>query len=48
MSKMFNIIKNLYKAHKITCADVWAYADADPPKITEAEAVLICGPRKDI
>lgn len=47
MSTMFNIIKNLYKARKITYADVWSYVGAEPPKITAAEAILICGPRKE-
>lgn len=40
---MFNIIKMKYKARKITAAEVWAYADMG--KITEADAMMICGPR---
>ncbi|MBQ9252641.1 MAG: XkdX family protein [Clostridia bacterium] len=40
---MFSIIKMKYQAKKITAAEVWAYADAG--KITEAEAIKICGPR---
>lgn len=40
---MFTIIRNRYRMHKITAADVWAYADAG--KITEAQAIQICGPR---
>lgn len=46
MSKMYRVIRNLYRAHKITCDEVWEYVDTIPPKITETEAVLICGPRK--
>lgn len=46
MSKMYRVIRNLYRAHKITFEDVWAYVDMVPQKITEEEAVLICGPRK--
>lgn len=42
-STMFAFIKLRYRLHKITAADVWAYADDG--KITEAEAILICGPR---
>lgn len=40
---MYTIIKNKYQAHKITAVQVWEYADAG--KITEAQALLICGPR---
>ncbi len=40
---MFNLIKNLYNRHMITSEQVWAYADAG--KITEAQALRICGPR---
>ncbi len=40
---MFKLIKNRYDSGKLTAAQVWAYADAG--KITEEEAVLICGPR---
>ena len=46
MSRMYQIIRNLYRARKITSKEVWAYTDTIPPKITMAEAVLICGPRK--
>ncbi len=43
MSNAFIVIRTRYRLHKITASDVWAYADAGT--ITEAEAVLICGPR---
>ncbi len=39
----YAMIRNLYKMHRITAAQVWAYADAGD--ITEAQATLICGPR---
>lgn len=39
----YTIIKNKYKRHEITAAQVWEYADAG--KITEAQAMSICGPR---
>ena len=35
----------LYRLHKITADQVWAYTESDPPKITEDEALAICGPR---
>lgn len=34
-----------YRLHKITADQVWAYTESDPPKITEDEALAICGPR---
>ena len=40
---LYAIIKNKYKRHEITAAQVWEYADAG--KITEAQAMSICGPR---
>lgn len=40
---MYTLIKNQYKARRITAADVWAYVDAG--KITHAQAVSICGAR---
>lgn len=43
MSAAFNIIRTKYRLHRITAADVWAYADDGT--ITKDEAVLICGAR---
>lgn len=43
MSAAYPIIYARYRQHKITAADVWAYAD--DKKITAAEAARICGPR---
>lgn len=40
---MYTIIRNKYRRHEITAAQVWGYADAG--KITEAQAMSICGPR---
>ena len=40
---MYTIIKAKYRRHEITAAQVWEYADAG--KITEAQALSICGPR---
>ena len=40
---MYTIIRNKYRRHEITAALVWEYADAG--KITEAQALSICGPR---
>ena len=40
---MYAIIKDKYKRHEITAAQVWEYADAG--KITEKQAMSICGPR---
>ena len=40
---MYTIIKNKYKRHEITAAQVWEYADEG--KITTAQALQICGPR---
>ncbi len=43
MSPKYNFIRLMYKMHKITAAEVWAYADNG--EITEEEAAKICGPR---
>ena len=40
---MYSYIKLRYQLRKITALDVWAYADEG--KITEEEAMRICGPR---
>ncbi len=40
---MYAIIKAKYRRHEITAAQVWEYADDG--KITEAQALSICGPR---
>jgi len=40
---LYTIIKNKYRRHEITAAKVWEYADAG--KITEEQAMQICGPR---
>jgi len=40
---MYLFIRNMYKMGRITAAQVWAYADAG--KITEKQALLICGVR---
>ena len=40
---LYTIIKNKYRRHEITAAQVWEYADAG--KITETQAMQICGPR---
>lgn len=40
---MYAIIKGKYRRREITAAQVWEYADEE--KITEAQAVSICGPR---
>ena len=40
---MYAIIKAKYRRREITAAQVWEYADDG--KITEAQALLICGPR---
>lgn len=37
------MLKNRYKMGKITAAEIWAMVDAGD--LTEAQAVLICGPR---
>lgn len=42
-TSMYNLIRTRYKLHKITAADVWAYADEG--EITAEQATLICGPR---
>lgn len=45
MSKYYTTARLLYRLHKITADQVWAYTESDPPKITEDEALAICGPR---
>lgn len=45
MSKLFGVIRNMYIMHRITSAQVWKYVDKK--KLTEDEAVLICGPRPE-
>ena len=39
------IIRKKYMRGEITAAQVWAYADSG--KITEQQALMICGPRPD-
>lgn len=39
----YQLIKAMYRLHKITAAQVWECADAGD--ITESKAVSICGPR---
>lgn len=39
----YQLIKTMYRMHRITAADVWGYADAG--EITEAQAISICGAR---
>lgn len=39
----YNLIRTMYRLHRITAAQVWEYADAG--EITEQQAILICGPR---
>lgn len=41
---VYKLIKLKYQRHEITVADVWAYADKGV--ITEAQAIMICGPRE--
>lgn len=43
MSAAYNLIRARFRLHKITAAEVWAYADAGT--ITADEATQICGPR---
>ena len=43
--KYYTTARLLYRLHKITADQVWAYTESDPPKITEDEALAICGPR---
>lgn len=40
---LYTIIRNKYRRHEITAAQVWAYCDEG--KITEGQALAICGPR---
>lgn len=42
-SSKYNFIRNMYRMHRITAVQVWAYADKGD--ITSDEAVKICGPR---
>lgn len=44
-AKYYTTARLLYRLHKITADQVWAYTESDPPKITEDEALAICGPR---
>ena len=37
------LIKTMYRMHRITAAQVWEYVDGGD--ITEAQAISICGPR---
>lgn len=39
----YQLIKTMYRLHRITAADVWACVDDGD--ITEAQAISICGPR---
>ena len=34
MSKYYTTARLLYRLHKITANQVWAYTESDPPKIT--------------
>ena len=45
MAGYYTTARLLYRLHKITADQVWAYTESDPPKITEDEALAICGPR---
>lgn len=42
MSKYYTTARLLYRLHKITADQVWAYTESDPPKITEDEQQSIC------
>jgi len=39
----YQLIKTMYRLHKITAAQVWGYADSG--EITAEQAISICGPR---
>ena len=39
----YQLIKTMYRMHRITAAQVWEYVDSGD--ITEAQAISICGPR---
>lgn len=41
----FPVIRMQYKLHKLTAAQVWRLAEGKAPKITEEQALAICGPR---
>ena len=41
----FNFIRTQYRMHKLTAAQVWTATEGDEPKITEEQAMTICGPR---
>lgn len=45
MSRKYNLIRIMYRTHRLTAKEVWAYAD--DKTITEEEAVKICGPRPE-
>ena len=39
----YQLIKTMYRMHRITAAQVWEYVDSGD--ITEAQAISSCGPR---
>lgn len=39
----YQLIKTMYRLHRITAAQVWEYVDNR--EITAAQAISICGPR---
>lgn len=39
----YQLIKTMYRLHRITAAQVWEYVDNG--EITSAQAISICGPR---
>lgn len=41
----FAVIRMQYKLRKLTAAQVWTATEGDEPKITEEQAMTICGPR---
>ena len=43
---MYQFIKSMYDRHLMTAAQVWALVDKEPPTLTAAEAMRICGPRR--
>lgn len=42
---MFEFFKKMYARGRMTATQVWAAADGS--KITETEATVICGPRRE-
>lgn len=46
MSSKYFFIRNMYRMHRITAAQVWSYVGAENG-ITSDEAVKICGPRSN-